>query len=134
MSIKMSLNKFFNSISWIKGDEYNYWYRALDIFGSSLIVEVAKPLVDAKASSANAPKNKEIMAEIAIKAQEEFFCPFITKLLLTHMIFAMDSLDFFQDSLYKIVICKKNSMRILFNPVFNLPILSSSWGKNILFF
>lgn len=95
MSIKISLNKFSNSISWIKGNEYNYWYRALDIFGSSLIVKVAKPLVDAKVASANTPKNKEIMAEIAVKAQEEFFCPSITKLPLTHIIFAMDSLEFF---------------------------------------
>lgn len=73
------------------------------------------------------------MAKIVVKAQKEFFYPAITKLLLIYMIFAIDSLDFFQDSLHKIVIYKKNSMRILFNPVFNLPILSSSWGKNNLF-
>lgn len=70
------------------------------------------------------------MAEIAVKAQEELFRLAITKLLRTHMTFAMDSPDFSQASLQKIVICKNSSMRILFNPIFNFPILSFGQGKN----
>ncbi|MCJ1344946.1 hypothetical protein MMC31_003151 [Peltigera leucophlebia] len=96
LSIKTSPNEFSNNISWIKGDKYDRWYRALDILGSSLIVKVAKLLVDAEAASAAAQKDKGIMAETEVKAQKELFRPAITKLLRTHITFAIDSPDFSQ--------------------------------------
>lgn len=130
LSIKTSPNESSNNIPWIKSDKYNRWYRALDILESFLIVKVAKLLVKADAAAAAAQKDKEILAETAVKAQEELFCPAITKLLQTHMTFAMDSPDFSQVSLQKIVIRKNNSMRIPLNPIFNSPILSSGRGKN----
>lgn len=81
LSIETSPNKSSNNIDWIKGNKYNCWYRALDILGSSFIVKVAKLLVDMEAASIITQKDKEILAEIAVKAQEEFFCLAITKLL-----------------------------------------------------
>ncbi|MCJ1346864.1 hypothetical protein MMC31_005083 [Peltigera leucophlebia] len=74
------------------------------------------------------------MAKTAIKAQEELFRPAITKLLRTHMTFAMDSPDFSQAFLQEIVIRNNNNMRVPLNPVFNSPILSSGQGKNNLLF
>ncbi|MCJ1345088.1 hypothetical protein MMC31_003293 [Peltigera leucophlebia] len=111
-------------------NKYDCWYCALDILGSSLIVKVAKLLVDTEAASAIAQKDKGIMVETVVKAQEELFCPAITKLLQTHITFAIDSLDFSQASLQEIVIRNNNKMRVSLNPVFNLPIPSSGQGKN----
>lgn len=52
----------------------------------------------------------------------------MTKLLRTYMTFIINSPDFFQASLQKIVIYKNNSMRVSLNPNFNLPILKSGWS------
>lgn len=122
LSIKTSPNNNKN-VAWIKGNIYDHWYCELDIFGSSLIVEVTKLIVDGEAAAATIQKDKGILLETANKAQEETFWPAMTKLLRTYMIFAMDSPDFFQAYLHEIVICKNNSMRIPLNPNFDSLIL-----------
>ncbi len=81
LSIEMSSNKSSNHIAWIKHDKYNYWYCVLDTFVSSLIVKVAKLLVDVEVSFAAAQKNKELLAETTVKAQKKLFCLAMTKLL-----------------------------------------------------
>ncbi len=125
LSIETSPNKSSNHIAWIKDDKYDHWYRALDTLASSLIVKVAKLLVDTETSSASTQKDKGLLAETAAKAQEELFRPTMTKLLRTYMTFAMDSPDFSQASLQEIVIRKDKSMHALLTTMFNAPILKS---------
>ncbi len=85
--------------------------------------------MDVEASVAAAQKDKELLAEIVAKAQEEPFCPAMTKLLRTYMTFAIDRPDFFQALLPKIVICKDKSMCAPLTRMFNAPILKSDQGN-----
>ncbi len=98
LSIETSPNKSSNHVTWIKDDKYHCWYRTIDTLASSLIVKVAKLLVDVKASSAAAQKDKRLLAETAAKTTEELFRLVMTKLLRTYMRYVMDSPDFSQAS------------------------------------
>ncbi len=130
LTFEISPSNNAENVAWIKGDVYNCWYHALDILGSSLVVEVAKIIVDREVTTTVAQKDKGILLETANKAQEEVFRPAMTKLLCTYMTFAMDSPDFSLASLKEIVIRKNNSMCVPLNPSFDTPILSSRSGRS----
>lgn len=87
--------------------------------------------MDIELSTATTQKDKEILPKIVVKAQKEFFYPTMTKLLQTYMKFAIDSSDFSQTLLQKIVICKNNNMHTLLITMFNLPILKSSQENKV---
>lgn len=125
VAVETASNAESGNIHWIKDDQYDRWYRALDLLGSSLIIELVKILVDAEAGAIAAQKDKRISLDMATKAQEELFRPAMTRLLRTYMTFAMDSPDFSKTSLQEIVIRKNNTMRILLCPTFDAPILKS---------
>lgn len=58
LAVKISSDNNAENVVWIEDDVYDHWYRALDIFGSSLIVKVAKILVDGEAAIATVQKDK----------------------------------------------------------------------------
>lgn len=112
-------------------DEYNYQYCVLNIFIFSLIVKVAKLLVDIETNAIIAQKNKRLLTETVVKTQEELFCSAMMKLLRTYITFEMNSLDFFQVLLQQIVICKDKNICVRLIIRFNTSILKSGQGRKV---
>lgn len=129
MAVKTSPYNNIKNVTWIKGDIYNCWYYTLDILRSSLIIEIAKIIIDREAATTTAQKNKGILLVIANKAQEEVFQLAMTKLLHTYITFVMNSPNFFLTSLKEIVTCKNNNICVSLNLSFDISIFSSQNDK-----
>lgn len=59
VAVETASNAESGNIHWIKDDQYDRWYRALDLLGSYLIIEVVKILVDAEAGAIAARKYRK---------------------------------------------------------------------------
>ncbi len=63
LAIETSPSNNAENVAWIKGDIYDCWYCALDILGSSFVVEVAKIIVDGEAATTASQKDKKNFVE-----------------------------------------------------------------------